>query len=75
MATFKEPDYEQGGESRSAAPATLAFDGIVQTAGVLCILIGSFATEKLLVRIDPPVASLAPEVLVGPGSASLRWTF
>ncbi len=59
----------------SEAMATMTLDGITQTAGILCILIGSFATEKLLVRIDPPAASLAPEVLVGPGSASLRWTF
>jgi hypothetical protein len=56
--------------------AVLTFDGITQTAGLLCILLGTFATEKVLVRIDPPAAAMtAPEVLVGPGSASLRWRF
>jgi hypothetical protein len=64
MATFDE------------GAATLALNGITQTAGLICILVGSFATEKVLVRIDPPAAAMtAPEVLVGPGSASLRWRF
>jgi hypothetical protein len=64
MATFDE------------GSATLTLNGITQTAGLLCILIGSFATEKVLVRIDPPAAAMTtPEVLVGPGSASLRWRF
>jgi hypothetical protein len=57
-------------------PATMALDGITQSAGLLFIVIGVFATDRVLVRIEPPpVAKLAPEVLVGPGSATLQWKF
>lgn len=57
------------------ASATLALDGVTQSVGMLSLLIGIFATEKVLVRENPPASAMAPDVLVGPGSASLRWQF
>jgi hypothetical protein len=55
--------------------ATLTFDGIAQTAGLLMTVIGVFATESSLVRIDGPVALATPELIVGPGTAAVRWQF
>lgn len=55
--------------------ATMTLNGVTQTAGLLLVVVGAFATDKVLVRIEPPVASAAPEILVGPGSTTLRWRF
>jgi hypothetical protein len=55
--------------------ATLMFDGITQTAGILLTVIGIFATDSKLERIDGPVALGKPEILVGPGTAAVRWQF
>lgn len=64
MATFEDD-----------ASATLTLNGVTQSLGVISILIGIFATDKVLVRVDPFAASLTPEVQVGLGSGSLRWRF
>lgn len=59
----------------SEAMATMTLNGITQSAGMLLLVAGILAKEKVLERIEPPVASATPEVLVGPGSASVRWRF
>jgi hypothetical protein len=57
------------------ASATMTLNGITQTAGLIMTFIGIFATEQVLVRIDAPVASATPEILIGPGTAGARWQF
>jgi hypothetical protein len=57
------------------ASATMTLDGVTQSAGVLLAVIGAVATETILVRNDRKTSLATPELLVGPGSAAVRWNF
>lgn len=49
-------------------------DGILQTAGVAMLLYGILAPKKVLVRQE--IATIAhPEILVGPGSIGMKFSF
>ena len=67
-------------DAEGSAAFWLAANGVMQTAGVVMIA-AAYASESLfLERRDgsPRVAkeaSLRPRVLLGPGSAALRWQF
>ena len=54
----------------------LLLDGAAQTAGAVMFIIGMVSGEKRVYkRNDTSHALPAPELLVGPGSASVRWQF
>ena len=57
----------------------LVLDGLVQTGGATMLILGLAAEEKYLqrsaARLDPLDRIAHPDVLVGPGAASVRWTF
>jgi hypothetical protein len=56
--------------------ALLLLDGAAQTAGAVMFIIGMASGEKRVYkRNDTSHALPAPELLVGPGSASVRWQF
>jgi hypothetical protein len=50
-------------------------DGLVQVAGAALLVTGIAWEEKVLVREKPAKTSLAPELLVGPGSIGMRLRF
>jgi|HubBroStandDraft_6_1064221.scaffolds.fasta_scaffold414253_2 hypothetical protein len=60
--------------SSGAGTLWLVLDGLGQVAGATMLIYGLAAEEKYLQRT--PVAVLThPDVLVGPGTTSLRWQF
>jgi hypothetical protein len=67
------------GTARAEGAGTLwlVLDGLAQTAGAVMLIYGLAAEEKYLQRNPMGTADLVlrPDVLVGPGSASLRWKF
>lgn len=64
------------GTSRAGGPATfwLVVDGLAQTGGAIMFIYGLAAKEKFLKR-TPFESSSVPEVILGPSSGALRWTF
>lgn len=58
--------------SSGAGTLLLVLDGLAQTGGAAMLIVGLAAEEKYLQR---SAAARLPEVRVGPGSASLRWSF
>lgn len=55
---------------------TLILDGLVQTAGAAIFIAGLVTEETIVTRVRNKSFSLpAPALLVGPGSAALRWQF
>jgi hypothetical protein len=57
---------------RALGAIGLVFDGVIQVAGVSLIVVG-FAVPRSVVVRDPPPG--VPEVGLGPGGATARWTF
>jgi hypothetical protein len=56
--------------------ALFLLDGLAQTAGAVMFIIGMASDDKRVYkRNDTSSALPAPEILVGPGSASVRWQF
>jgi len=66
-------DTQLGGDGLGAL---FLLDGLAQTAGAVMFIVGMASGEKKVYkRNDVSSALPAPDVLVGPGSASLRWQF
>jgi hypothetical protein len=65
------------GTSRAEGAETfwLVLDGVAQTGGAVMLIYGLAAKEKYLQRETTPSASLAPEVILGPRAAALKWIF
>jgi hypothetical protein len=63
--------------SDGAGTLWLVLDGVAQTAGAVVLIYGLAADEKYLQRGQPSAADILthPEVMMGPGSAALRWKF
>ncbi len=53
----------------------LVLDGLTQAAGITTFIVGLTRKDHYLLRTTYPTASIKPEVLVGPASASLKWHF
>lgn len=67
-------DASLGGDS--ALGALFLLDGLAQTGGAVMFIIGVVSGEKKVYkRNDVSAASPDPEVIIGPGSASVRWQF
>jgi hypothetical protein len=62
---------------RTTVSLLYAIDGLAQTAGLALLIAGIAAKETVLLYGPPTTATAAPrpELLVGPGSASLRLRF
>jgi hypothetical protein len=57
---------------RALGAVGLVFDGVIQVAGASLIVVGLAASRDVVVRDPPPGV---PEVGLGPGGATARWTF
>ena len=77
FVTMGTSGVDPGEQSGQAPFILLLFDGLGQTAGLVMTIYGLAAPDtKRLVRNDQgSERSLAPEVLVGASSGSLRWRF
>lgn len=68
-------DADNDGGERLAL-ILLIFDGVVQAGGAALFIAGLAAQQRIVVRQDvADEASLVPDVDVGPGRATARWTF
>lgn len=54
--------------------ALFLLDGLAQTAGAVMFIVGVASGEKKVYKRND-VSDAAPEILVGPGSAGVRWQF
>lgn len=68
------PDASLAKDNTKGAGTLLIIDGLAQLAGVALFAFGVTADRRVVVRNDL-ASSTAPEVIVGPTSASLRLRF
>jgi hypothetical protein len=67
---------ETNGFGNDGIGAVLLLDGLGQTAGAVMFIVGMVSGEKRVYKRNDTASALpAPEILVGPGSASIRWQF